>query len=87
MWSYLTTDSFISPLPGYVENKPGFEVLAERTQQLAQHHSIRVFFRPCISVPAVQRIEQGFPKGKTAFLHKSAGVSSSGQMTIFQRVE
>ena len=23
MWSYLTTRSFISPLPGYVENKAG----------------------------------------------------------------
>ena len=23
MWSYLTTRSFINPLPGYVENKAG----------------------------------------------------------------
>jgi hypothetical protein len=41
MWSYRTTSSFI--LPGYVENKAGFEVVAERSEQLAQHHSICVF--------------------------------------------
>jgi hypothetical protein len=38
---------------------------------LAHLHSIRLFF-PSHIVPVVQRIEQGFPKGKTAFLLESA---------------
>jgi hypothetical protein len=35
-----------------------------------------------ISVPVVQRIEQGFPKGKTAFLLEFADVSSSEQIAL-----
>jgi hypothetical protein len=38
-------------------------------------------------VPVVQRIEQGFPKGKMAFLQEFADVISSEQMTAFKRVE
>jgi hypothetical protein len=49
-------------------------------------------FNPCIlpayiSVPVVQRIEQGFPKAKTAFLLEFADVVSSEQVTAFKRVE
>jgi len=51
MWSYLTTRSFISVLPSHVENKAGFEVVAERSEQLAQHHLIRVFFRRVFRFP------------------------------------
>jgi hypothetical protein len=40
-----------------------------------------------VVVPVVQRIEQGFPKGKTAFLLDFADVISSEQMTAFRRVE
>jgi hypothetical protein len=40
-----------------------------------------------IIVSVVQRIEQGFPKGKTAFLLHFADVISSEQMTAFRRVE
>src|SRR5437764_1718108 len=38
-------------------------------------------------IPVVQRTEQGFPKGKTAFLLDFASVISSEQMTGFKRVE
>jgi hypothetical protein len=40
-----------------------------------------------IIVPVVQRIEQGFHKGKTAFLLEFADVVSSEQMTALKRVE
>jgi hypothetical protein len=40
-------------------------------EQLAQLDSIRLFFL-VFSVPVVQRTEQGFPKGKTPLLHRSA---------------
>jgi hypothetical protein len=39
-----------------------------RIEQLAQVHSISVFFLD-LSVPVVQRTEQGFPKTKVAFYH------------------
>jgi len=40
-----------------------------------------------VIVPVVQRIEQGFLKGKTAFLQEFADVISSEQTTAFKRVE
>jgi hypothetical protein len=46
------------------------------------------FFLPpyfCLSrVPVVQRIEQGFPKGKAGFLRQSADVVSSAQTAVSQ---
>jgi len=54
--------------------------------QLAQLHSIRLFFLD-FSVPVVQRIEQGFPKGKMPFLHQFAYVVSSVQTTLIKPVE
>jgi hypothetical protein len=55
-------------------------------QQFAQSYAIDVFFFD-FSVPVVQRIEQGFPKGKMAFLHQSADVISSAQMAVFESLE
>src|SRR2546429_7704500 len=49
---------------------------------LAHLHSIRLFFPDHCS-----RIEQGFPKAKTAFLLDFASVISNEQMTGFKRVE
>jgi hypothetical protein len=40
-----------------------------------------------IIVPVVQRIEQGFPKAKTAFLLDFADVISCKQMTGFKHVK
>jgi hypothetical protein len=57
-----------------------------RIEQLAQVHSIRVFFLD-LSVPVVQRTEQGFPKGKTAFFQEFADVISSAQIATSKRVE
>ena len=42
---------------------------------------------PKLVVPVVQRIEQGFPKGKTAFLQEFAHVITSGQTAVIERVE
>ena len=53
---------------------------------LAHLNSIRLLFR-LVSVPVVQRIEQGFSKGKTAFLLEFADVVSTEQMTALKRVE
>jgi hypothetical protein len=39
------------------------------------------------TVPVVQRIEQGFPKGKTAFLHSSTGVISHPQASVNEPVD
>jgi hypothetical protein len=39
------------------------------------------------TVPVVQRIEQGFPKGKTALLHKSADVITCAQIAVIEPVE
>jgi hypothetical protein len=39
------------------------------------------------SVPVVQRIEQGFPKGRTAFLQELADLISSTQTAVFKPVE
>jgi len=38
-------------------------------------------------VPVVQRIEQGFPKGKTAFLQEFADVISSAQTVVSEYLE
>src|SRR5438309_11666451 len=38
-------------------------------------------------VPVVQRIEQGFPNGKMAFLQESADVVSSGQTAVSKCLE
>jgi len=59
---------------------------ANRGEQLAQLPSIRLFFLD-FSVPVVQRIEQGFPKGKTPLLHKSADVVSCAQIAAIEPVE
>jgi len=69
-----------------VENKAGRFRKANRGEQLAQLPSIRLFFLD-FSVPVVQRIEQGFPKGKTPLLHQSADVISSAQIAVFKPVE
>jgi hypothetical protein len=45
-----TRASIALPWSG-VENKAGFEVVADRSEQLAQHHSIRVFFRRVFRFP------------------------------------
>jgi hypothetical protein len=49
--------------------------------------SIQSVYSFQIAVPVVQRIEQGFPNAKTAFLQDFAIVISSGQMTGLKRVE
>src|SRR5205814_2678627 len=71
--SYLKTKQFIIPLSGpTVESKAGpLATAADRAEQVAQIHSIRVLFRD-LSVPVVQRKEQGFPNEKRALLHQSA---------------
>jgi hypothetical protein len=38
-------------------------------------------------LPVVQRIEQGFPKGRRPFLHEFADVLSAYQMTPFKHVK
>ena len=40
-----------------------------------------------VIVPVVQRIEHGFPKGKTAFLHEFARVIRRVQIAVIKRVE
>jgi hypothetical protein len=49
--------------------------------------SIQSVYSFQIIVPVVQRIEQGFPKDKTAFLLQFADVISSAQMAAFKCVE
>jgi hypothetical protein len=61
-------------------------MVANRGDQLAQLHSIRLLFLD-FSVPVVQRTEQGFPKGKTAFLQELADLISSTQTAVFKPVE
>jgi hypothetical protein len=55
--------------------------------QKRKHVSIQSVYSFQIIVPVVQRIEQGFPKGKTAFLLEFADLVSSEQMTALKRVE
>jgi len=63
------------------------------TREIAPHRkgvlpiSIQSVYSFQIIVPVVQRIEQGFPKAKTAFLLDFASVISNEQMTGFKRVE
>jgi hypothetical protein len=40
-----------------------------------------------VIVPVVQRIEQGFPKGKTAFLQESPNDIRSTQLAVFEVVD
>jgi len=47
--------------------------------------SIQSVYSFQIIVPVVQRIEQGFPNAKMAFLHQFANVISSAQFIIFKR--
>jgi hypothetical protein len=49
--------------------------------------SIQAVYSLQMIVPVVQRIEQGFPKAKTAFLLDFADDVRSAQMTAFKRVE
>src|SRR5262245_40126799 len=46
------------------------KIAAHQKRRLAHLHAIRLFF-PSHIVPVVQRIEQGFPNAKTAFLQES----------------
>jgi len=48
---------------------------------------IRPHYSFPITVPAVQRTEQGFHKGKTPFLMECADVITIKQMTDFKRLE
>jgi hypothetical protein len=59
----------------------------QRSMQKRKHVSIQSVYSFQIIVPVVQRIEQGFPKGKTAFLLEFADLVSSEQMTALKRVE
>jgi hypothetical protein len=58
-----------------------------RAQQRLLLMCIQTVYSFQIIVPVVQRIEQGFPKRKMAFLQEFAHVISSEQMTAFKRVE
>ena len=49
--------------------------------------SIQSVYSFQIIVPVVQRIEQGFPKGKTAILLEFADVISSAQTAVLKGVE
>src|SRR6266446_2570968 len=49
--------------------------------------SIQSVYSFQIIVPVVQRIKQGFPKGKMAFLLEFANLLSSPQTTVSKRVE
>src|SRR6266436_4335609 len=46
--------------------------------------SIQSVYSFRIIVPVVQRIEQGFPKGKTAFLQEFADVIGCAQIAVFK---
>src|SRR6266436_881304 len=59
---------------------------AHPRSQFAHSYAIDVFFFD-FSVPVVQRTEQGFPKGKTPLLHKSADVVSCAQIAAIEPVE
>jgi hypothetical protein len=59
---------------------------AHPRSQFAHPYAIDVFFFD-FSVPVVQRIEQGFPKGKRPLLHKSADVVSCAQIAAIEPVE
>src|SRR5438093_9801140 len=62
-------------------------------RQIAPHRngvlpiSIQSVYSFQIVVPVVQRIEQGFPNSKTAFLHLFTHVISSTQVTVFKALE
>ncbi len=49
--------------------------------------SIQSVYSFQIIVPVVQRIEQGFPKSKTSFLQKYAGLVSGEQIAVIKRLE
>jgi hypothetical protein len=49
--------------------------------------SIQFVYSFQIIVPVVQRIEQGFAKDKTVFLHELTAVISSAQTAPFKGVE
>src|SRR6266446_8662270 len=59
---------------------------AHPRSQFAHPYAIDVFFFD-FSVPVVQRIEQGFPKGKTPLLHRFADVISCAQIAVIEPVE
>ena len=69
-----------------VERKAPLSRLASRRNGVLPI-SIQTVYSLQIIVPVVQRIEQGFPNAKTAFLLDFASVISSEQMTGFKRVE
>ena len=47
----------------------------------------RVEWIETVVVPVVQRIERGFPKGKTAFLQESPNDIKSIQLAVFEVVD
>jgi hypothetical protein len=69
-----------------VESKAPRKNRCAPQRRLAHLHSIRLFFSSHI-VPVVQRIEQGFLKGKTAFLQESPNDIKSIQLAVFEVVD
>ena len=49
--------------------------------------SIQSVYSLQVIVPVVQRIEQGFPKGKAAFLQESPNDIRSIQLAVFEVVD
>jgi hypothetical protein len=49
--------------------------------------AIQAVYSLQIIVPVVQRIEQGFPKGKTPFLQEFPGVIGCAQIAVSKRLE
>jgi hypothetical protein len=66
--------------------KPGF-AKSPPTANSTLPTSIQSVYSFPIIVPVVQRTEQGFPNGKTAFLQQSAHVIISAQIAPFKSVE
>ena len=68
-----------------VENKAPEKKVAHRNGVLPI--SIQSIYSLQIIVPVVQRIEQGFPKDKTAFLQESPNDIRSTQSAVFEVVD
>jgi hypothetical protein len=77
----------IIPLPaGRRETRLALPGRSTQDQQFAHLYATRVLFLDA-SVPVVQRIEQGFPKSKTALLHTLADVVTNVQTTVFEPID
>ena len=83
----MKTKQFIIPLPPTVETK----AVLSRSRYGSEGAVLPIFIQSVYSfpviVPVVQRIEQGFPKLKAAFLLGFAAVVSSKQTAALKRVE